>query len=614
LAINNNINVNGTLTANGAATVLNPAAATIVGGTGTLTGTGTARVTRTAATAGFLNQYTITNKTLTNLLVDYVGTAAQVLSATTYGPLRINNASGVTLATGTASVDGTLTLTAGLLSAGAGTTLNINNGTSVVTGTIGGATTSTVNYGQTSNGQTVLAGNYGNLTFSNFNKTLPASTIGIAGTFTPGSGTPTVTGNTINFNGSALQTIPVFPYNGLQVNNPAGANLGGNVTVNGTLTLTSGALGVGTNTLILNNGTAATGGTITSAATGTVNYNQGTDGQSVLNGNYGNLTFSNFNKVLPTAFVGVAGVFTPGSGTPSVVGNVIVFNGTSAQAIPVFPYAGLALNNAAGATLAGNTTVTESLTLTAGVLTTGAGNTLTVDTAGTSSRTSGHVTGNLRKNYAGPGTFVFMVGTASGYAPVDTNVTAGAGNLTVTPVQGVMPPLNAATSLARYWSLTGTGITSDLVFHYNQPDVNGNEANYRIHRKNGASTIAVPNACPAAPCVDTAANTGTVTGVSSFSDWTMAEFAVPTAANASVGGRVTGPDGVGVGRAVVTMTDAEGRARTSITNAFGYYSFADVQTGSAYTFVVSAKGFRFGAPVIRTIGDDLTDLNFVLER
>ena len=117
------------------------------------------------------------------------------------------------------------------------------------------------------------------------------------------------------------------------------------------------------------------------------------------------------------------------------------FNGTSAQIIPVFPYDGLALNNAAGATLAGNTTVTASLTLTAGVLSTGAGNTLTVDTAGTTARTSGQVTGNLRKNYGGPGAFIFMVGTASGYAPVDTNVTAGTGNLTVTPVQGAMPPL-----------------------------------------------------------------------------------------------------------------------------------------------------------------------------
>jgi hypothetical protein len=613
LAINNNINVNGTLTANGAATVLNPAAATIIGGTGTLTGTGTARVTRTAATADFLSQYTITNKTLTNLLVDYVGASAQVLSGTTYGPLRINNASGVTSA-GTATVNGTLTLTAGLLSAGAGATLNINNGTSVGAGTIGGATTSTVNYGQGSNGQTVLAGNYGNLTFSNFDKTLPSATVGVAGTFTPGSGTPTVTGNTINFNGSLLQTIPVFPYNGLTLANPAGANLGGSVTVNGALSLASGALGVGTNTLTLNGASAMTGGSITSAATGTVNYNQGSNGQSVLNANYGNLTFSNFNKSLPTAFVGVAGVFTPGSGTPSVVGNVIVFNGAAAQSIPVFPYAGLALNNAAGATLAGNTTVTESLTLTAGVLTTGAGNTLTMDTAATTSRTTGYVTGNLRKNYGGPGAFIFMVGTASGYAPVDSNVTAGSGNLTVTPVQGVMPPLGAGISLSRYWTLAGIGITSDIVFHYNQSDVNGNEANYRIHRKNGFGTVAVPNQCPATPCVDTVANTGSLTGLTTFSDWTMGELAPPTAANASVSGRVTGPDGSGVSRATVTMTDLAGQSRTAVTNAFGYYLFTDVATGATYTFAVSAKGYRFGEPVIRTVGDDLTGLDFILQR
>jgi hypothetical protein len=297
-----------------------------------------------------------------------------------------------------------------------------------------------------------------------------------------------------------------------------------------------------------------------------------------------------------------------------VTGNTIGFNGAAAQSIPVFPYNNLTLNNAAGATLAGNTTVTGLLTLTNGVLTTGAGNTLTVDTAGTTARTSGYVTGNLRKNYAGPGAFIFMVGTASGYAPVDSNVTAGAGNLTVTPVQGTMPPLIAATALSRYWTLAGSGITSNIVFHYNQSDVNGNENNYRIHRKNGINTIALANVCPSVSCVDTVANTGTLSGLTTFSDWTLAEFAPPTAANASVGGRVTGPDGNAVGRATVIMTNVAGQTRTAVTNPFGYYNFTDVPAGATYTFVVTAKGYRFGAPVIRTIGDDLTDLNFILQR
>jgi hypothetical protein len=206
-----------------------------------------------------------------------------------------------------------------------------------------------------------------------------------------------------------------------------------------------------------------------------------------------------------------------------------------------------------------------------------------------------------------------MVGTASGYAPVDTNVTAGAGNLTITPVQGAMPPLSAGISLARYWTLSGTGITTDLVFHYNQADVNGNENNYRIHRKNGGFTISFLNQCPSSPCVDTVANTGTVNGVSSFSDWTIAEQAAPTAAGVNISGRVTGPDGAGIGRAAVSMVDDSGQVRTVTTNAFGYYMFANVRAGATYIFSVSAKGHRFGEPQIRTISEEMSNLDFVLQ-
>ena len=460
LTLNNSFAVNGTLNINGANAIFDPVATPVISGTGTLTGTGTARVSRTAATADFLSQYTITNKTLTNLTVEYIGAAVQTGSAITYGNLKINNASGVNLAAGTATVNGTLTLQTGALGVGT-STLVINNGTTVVGGSLTSGATGLVNYNQGSAGQSVIAGIYGNLTFSAFTKVLASTgTIGIAGTFNPngvtsghtitgstidfnGTGAQTVpvfnynnltmsgarggatvtlaagtfgvagtfnpsatavvysfTGNTFDFNGTGAQTVPVFNYNnltisgnrgaaaitlasgnigiagifnpsvtnnsfvttgntvifngsvaqtipafaffnGLTLNNAAGASLGGNVTVGGALTLTTGALAVGTNTLMLNGAVSATAGSLTSGATGTVIYNQGSNGQAtVLAANYGNLTFSNFSKTLAgSGTIGIAGVFTPGTGTGhTIAGSTINFNGASAQTIPGFTY------------------------------------------------------------------------------------------------------------------------------------------------------------------------------------------------------------------------------------------------------------------------------------
>jgi hypothetical protein len=467
LTFNNSFAVNGTLNINGANAILAPVAAAVISGSGTLNGTGTARVTRTAAIADFSSQYTMTTKTISSMTVEYRGAAAQSVSALTYNNLTINNANGVTLAAGTTTVNGTLTLTAGAMDVAA-STLVINNGTSVAAGTLASSSTGTVNYNQGSNGQNVLAGGYGNLTFSNFSKVLASTgTIFVSGTFTPGSGGPhtitlstfnfngfaaqtvpafnyndltisgprtintsvtlanggtigvagtfsptatfggtggyiitnntidfngtaaqtvsafnyhnltisgnkgggavtfanggtvgvastfspiasnntyVVTNNTFTFNGSAAQSIPIFTFNNLTINNGAGVNLAGAVTVGGALTLTSGALGVGTNTLTLNGAASATAGTLTSGTTGTVNYNQGSNGQAtVLAANYGNLTFSNFNKTLAsTGTIGIAGTFTPGTATGhTIAGSTINFNGASPQTIPGFTYQNL---------------------------------------------------------------------------------------------------------------------------------------------------------------------------------------------------------------------------------------------------------------------------------
>src|SRR5262249_24292150 len=142
----------------------------------------------------------------------------------------------------------------------------------------------TVNYNQSSNGQPVLAANYGNLTFSNFNKTLPATgTIGIAGTFTPGTGAShTITGSTINFNAAGSQNIPGFTYNNL-------TSSGGGVA-----------------------------------------------------------------RILDAVYpIKIAGTFTPGTDIYTITGSTFEYNGISAQVLPSAgfnTYNNLTLNNAAGTT------------------------------------------------------------------------------------------------------------------------------------------------------------------------------------------------------------------------------------------------------------------------
>jgi hypothetical protein len=149
----------------------------------------------------------------------------------------------------------------------------------------------------------------------------------------------------------------------------------------------------------------------------------------------------------------------------------------------------------------------------------------TLSVPGSLTRTTGYVIGNLLKPLVS-GLYTFEVGTTNGYSPLDVNVQSGAGNLTARATQGPQPNMqNPALALQRYWTLTGTGMTADLTFHYLDPtDISGNESNYIIIKHE-------TNFTTPAGTVDTTNNTFTVPGVSSFSDWTLAEPIAPTAVN-----------------------------------------------------------------------------------
>lgn len=268
-----------------------------------------------------------------------------------------------------------------------------------------------------------------------------------------------------------------------------------------------------------------------------------------------------------------------------------------------------------GFTFNGNATVNGTLTLAGGLLNTGNANTLTI-ACGASIAGGGaanYITGNLREMMCAPGAFNFPVGTASGYSPVDANVTAvgggGTDSLTVRAVgnyyggAGETPSLNP-TALQRYWDLNeGGSITADIKWTFLPGDVVGGGTNYRVTRVSGVNATTFVNAgdCPAnpvaSPCVNIAGNYFYMAGVSTFSKWTAGQQLAPTAVGASIGGRILDANGQPIAHALVVLSGGGLGAPVVVqTGPFGYYLFNDIPVGQLYVVTVRSGRHTFTEP------------------
>ncbi len=359
--------------------------------------------------------------TPTTATATFNGTGAQTItkasSAETFNKLTIKNSASVSLGASTnAAVADSFQILQGTFAVAANT-LTLN-GAVTSSGTLTSGTSGTVSYNKSSAGQTVLAANYGNLTFSNFTKTLPSTgTVGVASTFTPGTAAGhTIAGSTVDFNGAGAQTIPWFLFNNLTVSTggtktlsvPAADTVQGSFTINSGVTFADGGF-----TLRVAKNSANSG-----AHTGT-----------------GSITF------------------IPGSAAH-------VLSGTGS-------YTNLVMNDANGATLSNNLSVNGVLTFTSGIITTSSADTVVISSTGSVSRTSGHVNGNLGK-YFPTGSNVlrlFEIGDATTFAP-DTvtfaSVTTG-GNLVSSVTAGDNPNIASSGvdpnhSVNRYWKISNNGI------------------------------------------------------------------------------------------------------------------------------------------------------------
>jgi hypothetical protein len=89
---------------------------------------------------------------------------------------------------------------------------------------------------------------------------------------------------------------------------------------------------------------------------------------------------------------------------------------------------------------------------------------------------------------------------------------------------------------------------------------------------------------------------------------------VPTASTAavSVAGRVTTSDGQGLSKSRVSMTDASGNVRSTLTSVFGYYRFDNITPGGTYTIGATSRLYTFTSQTLQ-INNDLTDVNFTAQ-
>jgi hypothetical protein len=287
-----------------ASTVSNTATLRIAGG-GTLTASHNIDFTNTGLGASFVIQnngsyvhnlaanisltiLTANNidlQTGSNFSITATGSHTNGVGAVFYN-FTVSGSSTVSFTATTLFIDGTLTI-------GSGSVLQFTNtsssnilsggGSFAVSGTgtlrtVSGAGTPlptavswpfTVEYNRIGGSQNISPGTYSSLNTSGGDRTVGSgSTITLTGNFTPGSGTFTLTGSTIEFAQNGALNIPNLPYNNLTISGTGTKTMTTDLTIAGALVISNSNadLDINGNTLNLNgNGSSFTGDLIGSA-------------------------------------------------------------------------------------------------------------------------------------------------------------------------------------------------------------------------------------------------------------------------------------------------------------------------------------------------------------
>ena len=89
----------------------------------------------------------------------------------------------------------------------------------------------------------------------------------------------------------------------------------------------------------------------------------------------------------------------------------------------------------------------------------------------------------------------------------------------------------------------------------------------------------------------------------------------PSAAPASIAGRVTTADGRAISGAAISVSGGNlPQPRIARTSSFGYYSLEDLDAGQTYIVTIGSKRFIFSAPSrVVSLTDSVADVDFVAE-
>ncbi len=109
-------------------------------------------------------------------------------------------------------------------------------------------------------------------------------------------------------------------------------------------------------------------------------------------------------------------------------------------------------------------------------------------------------------------------------------------------------------------------------------------------------------------------NSATVDPLTSDAAGVDFQMFAPTAANASIAGRILTANGQGVRNVIIQLTSAAGETKYARSSSFGYYKFEDLPVGEIYILSVSSKKYTIASPTrVINLNEDLTAEDFIAE-